>query len=830
MKLCAIKPNNVRANLLAGTVMAAGLTMSGQAQAQSANDGTGLDEIVVTAQKREQNLQDVPIAVTALSGETLQANRVTNVSDLSGLAPGVQVRAAAGGSQLASFTIRGAVSYGVVPGSDKQVSIYLDGVYLSSPRGSIFELPDVERIEVLRGPQGTLFGRNATAGAVSITTRNPTGEFAIRQDTTIGNYDQFRTRTSVDLPAFGPFSAYGSYVHSYRRGDIRNADAGIVWDRTASGLGKKTSQRHLGTKRADSFFGAIKFEPSDSFSAVYKFDRGVDHGTPEGTGLVAYDPNFPLVGPLLTALFTSQSQPVNFAPDGKRPDVVNNGFVTRLDQRSFGHNLTATYQVSDNISLRNILSYRESKIDSNSALAGFDGITFTQAAVVPYATLAAFSADPGLANAAPAVQAATIAAYAGALGPLVGSPFAGIGISVSSRTKAWNDELQLNYRSDLTTLTLGAVWFHSKDSNGGPPGAQNTNQFRVFPGAVVPLGGQGLALNEATSLAAYGQAEVHVTPTIDIIGGIRITKDKKTGTFTYNGVTGVPPTTTVIETPYRKTKANYLIGLNYKPNDNTLIYAKYSTSFVSGGPGANPILVYGPETARSIEAGFKADFLDRRLRTNLAVYTVKYRHVQSAQGSTLLGPSVGAVGPYLGTFILDQGDLKNSGAELEVTAAPVEGLTVGGSLNYSHSKFGNVNPILLALYGGVFEPTLRPKWAAGLWGQYESKPVVGTGYLSVRVDANWRSRSDANPNEGPSNPTNRPFYEPVYSLPPAWLVNSRISLRELEIAGTKAEVAVWAKNLFNDRSSTFPGLYGFVAASNYQPARTFGIDLNILFQ
>jgi len=169
---------------LACTAMTAATLTAAPALAQTADSEGGLDVIIVTAQKREQSVQDVPIAVTAISGETLQANRITNVNDLGGLAPGVTTRVSAGGSKLVSFSMRGAVSYGVVPGSDRQVSTYLDGVYLSAPRGSIFDFPDLERIEVLRGPQGTLFGRNATAGAVSITTRDPSGEAGVKASAT----------------------------------------------------------------------------------------------------------------------------------------------------------------------------------------------------------------------------------------------------------------------------------------------------------------------------------------------------------------------------------------------------------------------------------------------------------------------------------------------------------------------------------------------------------------------------------------------------------------------------------------------------------------------
>lgn len=212
---------------------------SGQVWAQQAESGGGLEEIVVTAQKREQSLQDVPIAVTAITQDTIQANRIVSVNDLSSIAPGVTVKPSPGGSSVPVFTIRGQSSFGVVPGSDKQVSIYIDGVYVSSPRGSIFELPDIQRIEVLRGPQGTLFGRNATAGAISITTRDPTGEARIKAEGTVGNRDGYRVRMTADLPQMGSFSAFGSFVRNYRHGEVRNAAAGLIWNRDPTRDGRE---------------------------------------------------------------------------------------------------------------------------------------------------------------------------------------------------------------------------------------------------------------------------------------------------------------------------------------------------------------------------------------------------------------------------------------------------------------------------------------------------------------------------------------------------------------------------------------------------------------
>ena len=189
--------------------------------AQNRND-VSVEEIIVTAQRREQNLQDVPIAITAISQTALQTNRITSVMDLNTQAPNLTLRSTAGGIGVANFSMRGSVSYGSVPGQDKAISTYLDGVYIGSAFGSAFELPDLERIEVLRGPQGTLFGRNATAGAINVVTRDPSGKFGVRQVVTVGNYDQFRSSTRVELPALGSLSASVSYTHNERTGDMKN--------------------------------------------------------------------------------------------------------------------------------------------------------------------------------------------------------------------------------------------------------------------------------------------------------------------------------------------------------------------------------------------------------------------------------------------------------------------------------------------------------------------------------------------------------------------------------------------------------------------------------
>jgi len=777
-----------RMGLLIGTAMTAvGLTAS-PALAAVEEEG-GLHDIVVTAQKREQNVQDVPIAVTAISGDTLQANRVTDVTDLSSLAPGVTVRTSAGGSQLPSFTIRGAVSYGVVPGSDKEVSMYIDGVYISSPRGSIFDLPDIQRIEVLRGPQGTLFGRNATAGAVSITTRDPTGEIGLKASGTVGNHNQTRFHVSLDLPQVGPFSGYVSYVNFHKRGDIHNLGAGMVWDRSSSQTSyvpaTGVSPEWLGNKDSQSWFAALKFESGD-FSTVYKFDRNDYHGSPEGTGFVGYDPTFPGAGPTIAFLLASQGFTVPTAFDGKRPKEVWNSFVVPNKSYVEGHNVTSTYQFSDSFSVKNIAAYRTSQLWATSSLGG----------------LAALSLPP------------------------YGIPITIVSTQAQSRSRQFSDELQFNYDSDFLTATVGGVWFHSKDWAGEmkQPG---TAFFGVFPGGVIPNTTYSTNFNKATSIAAYAQLEIHATPQLDFILGGRITNDKKSGNVVTGTNLGVDPEE-LLPFTYNDTRPNYLIGVNYKPTDDILVYAKFSTAYVSGGSvGGVP---FDPETARSVEGGIKAEMLDRRLRTNLSVYWARYKNFQTAQAAGFVVPYVTAVtgdptlADKLGTIVVPQGGpVTSRGFEFDFEAAPAEGVTVGGSLSYDKTTFKDIDPLLLLATGGIMVPTYRPHWTGGLWGQYDTPPVVGDAYVTFRLDGNYQSRMIV-----ATNPVRAAYAPGIIADGAYWLLNGRIALRDIEIGGAKAELGLWGKNLSNVREKTFGlEISGIISGANYVPARSYGLDLII---
>lgn len=785
---------------LVGTVFTAsfGGATSGHAEVQA------LEEVIVTAQKREESVQSVPIAITALTQEALATNRVANVTDLSGLAPNLAARPAPGGSAIASFSMRGITSYGIVPGSDKEISIYLDGVYIGSPRGSIFNLPDIAQLEVLRGPQGTLFGRNATAGAINITTRDPAGELGLRQELSVGNHNYKRSRTSVDSPTWGPFSFAATYAKEERDGDIKNSAAnGQVWDRTAFGEGTAKVAKRFGDKDADSYFLAAKFQPTDTFTMTYKFDRNTDTGTPSanvataivpGLASLLYSPNILYPG----APAAGGTNPPKFlGHNARRPNSAADSYVIPSDITVNGHSLTTVADVSDNISIKNITAYRKSQITSAGDLSGLGGLVDTTGFL------------PSALNATPTPGTA-------------GAPFCFVCSQQAGDADQWSTEFQVNYESELLTLTVGALYFESSERGGFQNGA-NTVSNVDYPNYVIPAGNVSTSYNDAQSLAAYSQAEFHVSDEVDLLLGVRETRDRKSGDFQTSVGSGPIDHR---EFKYEKSKPSFMLGVNYKPSYDTLVYGKYSSAFVSGGSTAG--LAYEPETAKAWEAGLKSDFLDSQLRSNLSVFYVTYQHVQSAQGSQ----NVPGYQAY-GTVIVDQGsDTKASGFEWEGLASVGYGVTLNASVGYTHVTIDSngLNPLLqesvqFSSYpGSKYVTGLIPEWTGNLGAQYESDPLFGQSFVALTLGGNWHSkvRLEQNPARAEANP------DFVEFSPASWVVNARAALKKIDLgfAGAEGEIGIWGRNLTDNDTPNFAlSLGGAAQSASFLEARSYGVDL-----
>jgi iron complex outermembrane receptor protein len=786
--------SSVKRSLLA--IVIAGLALEARAQSST----SGLEEVIVTAQKREQNLQEVPVAVTALTQETLEVNTVVNVNDLSGLAPNLTVRPAVGGTNLPAFNMRGITSYGIVPGSDKQISIYLDGVYLGSPRGGIFTLPDIQRLEVLRGPQGTLFGRNATGGAISVVTRDPSGEEGFRQKVGVGNRDLLQTETTVDSPAWGPFSAYVTYQTEKQDGDINNLGHNTTWDRTAWGHGFEDSPKTLGEVDNESVFFAALMD-LDSVTASYKYDYGTDKGSPQGTAIVSgFCPTcLHIAGfdQLINAL-TAVNSDLLGGQSTKRPNAVNNAWSGSRDQEVQGHNLTVDWAINDSLNLKNILAFRKMNQYQPADISGTSGWV------------------------------------AGLIGPLIpaGPPLFGpytpesafcyVCSYTSIDSKQWSDEIQLNYSSDFMNLTTGALYYDSKDDVDG-----NTFQFAFFNNNVVPADTRARTDNKAASYAVYSQGEFHVTDSIDLLTGLRYTNDDKSGGI-FSTLGGAVTRDSSFN--YSDDKMSYLLGTSYTYSEDMMLYAKYSTAYVSGGSVA--AFTFDPEEAESWELGAKTDFLEKRLRTNLALFDVTYDHLQGAQAGNNVPGADG-----IGTLIVESGDMEARGAELELSALPIDGLVLGATLGYQDVKFTSISDLYAVINNAAgpdaypnssLKPTLAPEWSGNLSANYTTAPLFDGAYLAFGVTGIWHDDIRFEPNSAKAAQT--PFGVAEFT-PAAWTWNARASLKEIRISDDwTGEISVWGRNLTDDDHMTFAVNFGAMVGANFVEERSYGIDFIVNFK
>jgi len=296
---------------LTATASSVAIAQTSPDQARSTSSG-GLDEIIVTAQKRAESLQDTPISIAALDAEALETKRVTSLVELASGVSNVQISPGTVSPNSVRIMIRGIGQLGNEVTRDAPVAVYQDGVYLGRTQGMGNELADLERVEVLRGPQGTLYGRNATGGAINFITKAPElSEFSFEQKFTVANLDEFRSRSAVNIPV-GDVLAIGlSYVRAKRDGFIRNIGSGEPW---------------FGSLDRNGFRAAALWTPGEALEARYTFDYTKIKDTP----------NFAAVVPF-------------FPPDAERP-TTGSPFVAAFQPNSTrdqGHTLTLSYALSD---------------------------------------------------------------------------------------------------------------------------------------------------------------------------------------------------------------------------------------------------------------------------------------------------------------------------------------------------------------------------------------------------------------------------------------------------------------------------------------------------
>ncbi|WP_340267768.1 TonB-dependent receptor [Sphingobium mellinum] len=783
-------------------------------------DQGGIADIVVTAQKRAENVQDVPIAISAFTTEALQERAIGSVSQLSAIAPNVNLDAGtpfSGSTAVLAAYIRGIGSDDFAFNIDPGVGVYLDGVYLARTVGANQDLLDVARVEILKGPQGTLFGRNTIGGAISIVTSDPGKEFKATGDVTVGSYDLLQVRGSVTIPITQGLSSAITFGVKTRDGFLKRVPfpdqrTNNTPSFTAFSAAGYDSARREGENNNWNLRGKLKWDNGGAIRATFSGDYSKDKGTSANKLLAttenvpgnfagttnlpgtAFDPTgttgFSFAGlynfcigstaaqiaarnaSALCGVSGTQFNPQFQLPSYASVNVDGNPSNDRLpwdgrylindkdrsyatgnsysNLRTWGLSSVVDFDLADNVALKSITAYRElhwnAGLDADGSPLNFGQLSFTmnQKQFSQELQLLGDALDKKLHY----VLGAYYFSESGDLHDYV--TFAEGQVQVDGpnhlSTKNYAFFGQVDYRPiDLIGITVGGRYTNERKTFEG--GQQELNGFNyklfgcanadgtIFPNGPFPLApipcSVGLSFPDPTNpLRVY-------TPGVN---------HKKFSNFSPK------------------------IGLQVHPSKDVMLYGSWSKGYKTGGwttrltnPQGNVAPDFNEEKASTWEAGIKSTLLDRRLQMNAAVFSTKYRDIQ-------LNIQVGT-----SPTISNAGDARIRGFELEVLAAPVDGLKINGSVGYIDAQYTSVSPATAAVGGpSAFQAgTLvgealpkTPKWKINISPRYEAK--LGNGG-SLVVLADWTHSSSA------WNDTQRTF---LLKRVAADIVNASVSYHE----------------------------------------------------
>ena len=659
-----------------------------------------LEEIIVTAQRREEGLQETPISISAFTPSAIQQLGATNIQEVAEFAPNVVFDFTApisGASNAAGIFIRGIGQSDFALTTEAGVGTYVDGVYMSRSIGGVLDVLDVGRIEILRGPQGTLFGRNTIGGAINISSTPPGHEFGGKLEVSGGAHGRVHLRGVVDLPISESLSVRLAASSKDRDGYVQTINP---VDTTDPGL-------DLGNENRQAFRGSVAWQASDSVSLNFTADysrtrennaasilRGTTGFPNPLMGAVAFIYNVfgaPVEG--LVGFQDSLYSDANFVTGDLRTSYSTGPNGTSID--AWGLAATVDWALSDQFSLKSITAYRDTKGFVHRDADG-SPINLTHTSNYDYRH-EQFSQE---------IQA--------------------IGDSASGR---------LRY--------VGGLYFFSEE--GSDP-------------ILVPLssafGTVHIPVNdiENTSYAAYVQANFDVSDAVTLTGGIRYTKEEKeffTNQFLEVGFAGpmnpflmfapaglriplVPPNS-LVEADFDDLSPR--ISLDYKLNDNLLLYTSYAQGFKSGGFNLryvvprNSVLPFDSESVSSAEVGFKYESANQRLRLNGAGFYTEYDGIQVTVFEGLGAP-----------VTLNAGDAEIRGAELELAALATDNLQVSASLGWTDAEYTELRSNPAFILTPEQEVTLDSRLPNAPEFQYRvaidySMPMANSGSIDLHIDS-----------------------------------------------------------------------------------------------
>jgi iron complex outermembrane receptor protein len=740
---------DIASRIALAAAIAAGAASFGATSVLAQDSGSaqqgGLEEIVVTARKQAEDLQSTPVTVSAFT-ETALANRgIVSNADIGNFTPNVvfDTSSSFAGADTFQAFVRGVGQSDFALNTDPGVGLYVDGVYIARAPGAVLDLLDVERVEVLKGPQGTLFGRNSIGGAVNVITRTPDDVFSFKGEATFGQRNRMEARGVINIPLAADLAASLAFDVGKRDGYqdriAFGGTSGLGGTSTATPTSTPLDQLLVSDKNAGGKPGAksggtvrakLYWTPADRLKVTLIGDYTSRRDAANPTTLVEVDPdsglgglyNACIAGAPIPLCATSPFLQAGANATGTRPDLQYTGqFITDDIDKTYatganfsnidtgGVSATLDYEVSDAFSIKSISAFR--KLTSR------------------------FGVD------------------------IDGSPLVFDQTSFVMRTKQYSEELQLNGKfGSLFDVTAGVYYFYED-------GFQADN-VPIAGGLIQAAGGFD---HDTRSYALFGEGNLHITPRLTALFGIRFNKDQKTlflnqqnlntdfSTFGLN-IADLPRPSDprYLDTGERRRKnfsnTSIRAGLNYQVNDDLYVYATYSQGFKSGGfttrlttffspaliaaadpndPNVLRSLEFGEETSDNIEMGFKSDFLNNHVRFNVAAFFNKYKNIQIVvqRGVSPSNENVASA--------------RINGVEAELEALPTDWLSLNATVGYLDAHYTSFDPatapLLVNRFGQMITTATRlqntPEWTASA-----AVNVKMSDALSFNLNGSYSSR------------------------------------------------------------------------------------------
>ncbi|WP_269716522.1 TonB-dependent receptor [Caulobacter sp. NIBR2454] len=753
-----------------------------------------IEEIVVTARRREERLQDVPVSITAFTADAIERRNMVSLSQVQNFTPNITFATTApvgGSTSSASVFIRGIGQNDFAITTDPGVGIYLDGVYIARSVGGVLDLVDLERLEVLRGPQGTLFGRNTIGGAINVTTARPTAETGGWGELTYGEFNRVVARGSLNLPISDTLRTRLSA--SYKRAD---------------GYGSRPlAGDEMGDENSLSARFVAEWKPTDRFTALFSADgthQRENGGVVSLTGVETAPNLLPLYNAVVLGPLFNDTFGPKFISSDRDVSLGTGPNVNNVD--IWGVATTLAYDLGS-VQLKSITAYRE--LDTT------------------------FGRDAD------------------------GSPYA-VGQSQQTITQnQFSQELQLAGTSfnDRLDWLVGAYYFEERatdrnhlDALGGLYATLESLPFALVPLATIPTlpngapafscpaapagfpcaGGRGNPLNLSfdlnldilnktsnSSTALFGQATFALTDAFSVTAGLRWTEDDKK----YSAVHRRRVANLLVFPPadLQRQDSNLApkIGVEYRFSADILTYASWSRGFKSGGFEGRPtfeaaIESFGPETASAFEVGVKTDLLDRRLRFNASVFQTDYDDIQVP--FTVADP----ITRVLGFTTENAAGARVRGFEAEITARVAKPLTLNASIGHIDARYTETDASSPITTATKFART--PAWNYTLGADVRTPIGAGATEFIGNLDYSWRSDQEL-------DTRNCSFVrQPSYGL-----LSGRVGVADTA-GGWQA--TVYARNLTNERyldaGTCYPGSFGVGEGYSARP-REIGATLRYSF-